>query len=156
MAAVSRLGLYGGSRSPYGRFAGKVEGEVPVVSTTATGRSKRKRYVVEVDGQLIQVASVQEAERVLQQVRSLAQESADRDVTTEIVPKPPRVSVKTIAGNKSTSKTIQTEVKKTQKAINRAYIKAAESIAQNREISELLIKKFKHEDEEDAIIALLL
>ena len=35
MPAVSRLGLYGGSRGLYGSFAGKTEGEVPVVDETA-------------------------------------------------------------------------------------------------------------------------
>ena len=35
MAAVTRLGLYGGSRSPYGSFAGKTPG-VPVSADVVT------------------------------------------------------------------------------------------------------------------------
>jgi len=134
-----------------------VAADAVVVATTAKGGGKkRKRYVVEVDGQLIQVASVQEAESVLQQVRDLAEQSALKDVQTEVVPKPPRVSVKTISGKASTSKTIQAEVKKTQRVINTAYIKQADANAQNREISELLIKKIEFEDEEETKLILLM
>lgn len=32
MAAVTRLGLYGGSRAPYGSFSGKTEQVVPTVT----------------------------------------------------------------------------------------------------------------------------
>ena len=34
MAGITRLGAYGGPRSLYGSFAGKVGGEAPVVSDT--------------------------------------------------------------------------------------------------------------------------
>lgn len=118
-------------------------------------KKAKRRYVVEVDGELIQVASPQEAQHVLEQVRELARQSAERDVNTEVVPKPPRVSIKTSSGKPTTSKAIQAEVKKTQKVINREYVRAANAIAQQREISDLLIKKFKQEEEEE-LIALLL
>lgn len=121
------------------------------------GRTKKqKRYIVDVDGKLFEVATIAEAESVLQQVRDLAQVSADTEVTTPVTPKPPRVSIKTISGNKTTSQTLQREVKKTQRVINRAYTNAARAVARDTEISELLIKKINDEDEEDAILALLL
>ena len=126
-----------------------------MVSTTK-GRRKRKRYVVEVDGQLFQAESISHVESIFQQVRALAEESAERDVTTPVTPKPPRITVKTRAGKASTSQVIQQEVKRTQTVINRAYIRAAKAIAQNREISELLIRKFEQEDEEEALILLLM
>lgn len=48
MAAVTRLGLYGGPRSPYGSFAGKTEQEIPEAVVIYEGgddvpRHERKR-----------------------------------------------------------------------------------------------------------------
>lgn len=122
------------------------------------GRIKRKRYVVEVDGQFFEVPTIAAAQSLLLQVRDLANESATRDVKTPIPPKPPRVSVKTISGGKTTSVTLQREVRKTQQVVNQAYVRRAKEIAQDVEISQLMIAKIKTEDEDDdsAIIALLL
>ena len=194
MAAVSRLGLYGGSRSPYGSFAGKTayappaskpytktftrlglygstrtpygafagKTETIVVPSKAGGHigRKRRRYVVEVDGQYIEVANISEAEHVLRQVRELAQEAAESTVTTPVTPKPPRIKVRTGAGKPTTSKVIQREVRRTQKAVNRAYIQAAERIKRDlsitQEIAALMQTKLREEDEEDSIITLLL
>ena len=45
MAAVTRLGLYGGPRSPYGSFAGKTAQVIVAASTTeGGGKSKRRKY----------------------------------------------------------------------------------------------------------------
>lgn len=137
-------------------YQASVDGARKSTGGRSSPRKKAKRrYVVEVDGEFIQVASPQEAQYVLEQVRELAKKSAERDVTTEVVPKPPRVSIKTSSGKQTTSKAIQAEVKKTQKAINREYVRAAKAIAQQKEISDLLIKKFEREEEEE-LIALLL
>ena len=130
-----------------------------VAAPSVGGRSrKRPRYVVEVDGELIQVASVEEAELILLQVRELAQESAARDVTTPVTPKPPRVAVKTLSGKRSTSKALNTAVARTQKTVNAAYLKASQDIARDREISALLVKRIEldEQDDEEAIIALLM
>ncbi len=134
-----------------------IDDGIVVVSAAGGGRRKR-RYIVEVDGQFFEVASIDAAEAILIQVRNLADESAIRDVKTEIAPKPPRVSVKTIAGKVTTSVTLQREVKRTQKVINQAYVRRAKSIAQDIEISKLMIARIKLDDEgdESAIIALLL
>lgn len=147
---VTRLGLYGGSRGLYGSFAGKTPGIVVVASKG--GRSK-KRYVVEVDGQLIQAASISDVEAVLAHVRQIADESAERDVKTPTTPKPPKVKVRT-GTRKSTSATIQREVKRTQKVVNQAYTKRAREISQDREISNLMLKKIA-QDENDTILLLM-
>ena len=63
--AVTRLGLYGGPRAPYGSFAGKVEGEVVVKAALAGHIGRRKpKYVIEVEGELIQVENIAHAEAV--------------------------------------------------------------------------------------------
>ena len=123
------------------------------------GRIKRKiRYVVEVDGKFIEVTSIVAAESILRQVRDIAEESAERDVVTAVAPKPPRITVKTIAGKVTTSVALQREVKRTQKVVNHAYIRRAKQIAQDIEISRLMITKIDQEerDDEESIIALLL
>ena len=151
MPAVSRLGLYGGSRSPYGSFAGKEEGEVVVVASTG-GRRRKKRYVVEVDGQFFDAENITAVQAALAQAREVAEDSVSQIVTSRI----PRVTVKTSSGKPTTSVIIQREVRKTQDIIRDIYTKAAKSAAVDQEIAKLLKIKFDEEDEEEAIIALLL
>ena len=115
-------------------------------------KGKRRRYIVEVDGEFIPVASQQEAEDVLLQVRELAQESAERDVKTEVVPKPPRVSIKTAAGKVTKSKRLNDAIEKTQKTITQAYTKVAKDIEQSKEIEQLINKTI----EEESLITMLL
>ena len=153
---VTRLGLYGGSRGLYGDFSTKVAG-TPVVPAITKGRRKRvKRYVVEVDGELFDVENIVQAEAILQRVRDLAEESAERDVQTEVAPKPPRIKVLTITGKPTTSKVLQREVKRTQQVVRKAYNEAARRIAATREISQLLLKSIKREQEDDELAAMLL
>ncbi len=160
MAAVTRLGLYGGPRGLYGDFSTKEPGTpvIPEVVRAGGRRKKRARYVVEVDGQFIEVSNVVEAEAVLQQVRDIAEDSAQRDVKSAVVPKPPKIAVRTISGAKTTSVTLQREVKRTQTVVNQAYIRRANDIKQDIEISKLMILAIEKEeaDDESAIIALLL
>lgn len=137
----------------------------PAVSVTADadvtargGGRKTIRYVVEIDGQHIAVASFAEAEALLMQAREVAKESAPRDVArakTRI--KPPRVAVKTASGRNTTSAVLQRAVKAAQASINTTYRTAFESVSRDREIAELMTRKLRDEqDEEDAILALLL
>ena len=155
MAALSRLGLYGGPRPAFGAFIEKSEGTPVVVTTTKGGRTKRKRYFVEVDGKLIPVSNIAEVQSVLSQVRLLAEDSAQQDVKTAITPKPPRVTVRKTLGGPTTSKVIKQEVRRTQTVINRFYKQAAERIARDQEIGRLFHVKLRAEDEEDSILALL-
>jgi len=156
--AVTRLGLYGGSRTAYVGFTARdPSGAVPEVARVG-GRVKRKRYVVEVDGQFFEVPTIAAAEAILLQVRDLANESAARDVKTSVAPKPPRVSVRTISGGKTTSVTLQRQITRTQQVVNQAYVRRAKQIDQDIEISQLMIVKIEQEerDDENAILALLL
>jgi len=155
--ATTRLGPGGGPRTAYAGFTARdPSGFIPAPPRRGGRTKRRRRYIVEVDGKHIPVNSIAEAESVLQQVRAIAEESAERDVTTTVTPKPPRVSVKTAAGNVTTSVVIQREVKRTQKVINRAYIMAAKGRARDMEISQLMTRKLREEDEEDSLILLLL
>ena len=155
MAAVTRLGLYGGPRGLYGDFSTKEEG-TPVVEEAQTGRRKRvKRYVVEVDGELFDVENISQAQSILQRVRDLAEESAAQDVHTEIAPKPPRIKVLTVTGKVTTSQVLKREVTRTQQVVRKAYNEAARRFSVNREISKLILKSIEREDEEAAIMLLL-
>ena len=154
---VTRLGLYGGSRGLYGSFAGKTPGVVVVPK--GGGRTRRKkRYVVEVDGKFIHVNSISDAESILQQVRELADESAEKDVKTPVAPKPPKVGIKTGTGKATTSITLQRAVEQTQKTVTQAYTRAASRIRKerevDREISTLMLEKM--DEEENVIIRLLM
>ena len=97
------------------------------------------------------VNSVQHAQQVLEQVRELAKVSAEKDATQ----KTPRIRIKTASGKATKSVVLQREVKHTQTVINRFY-KQARDIAERKELSRQLDLKRKDDDEEDALIALLL
>lgn len=120
----------------------------------------RRRYVVEVDGEYFEVPTIAAAEAVLLKVRESAQEAALRDVQTEIVPKPPRIRIKTLRGAPTTSKALQKAVRQTQQAVTRAYSRQAEKIKQARardmEIATLLQRKIKQEDEDELLLLLSL
>lgn len=127
-----------------------------VVTTKGGGRVRRKiRYVVEVDGEAFEVSTIAEAQSILLQVRGLAQQAAQKDVKT-VTPKLPQVTVKTI--DRATPKTLQQAVTRTQKTITEAYVKRSREIAQDIEISQLIITKIEQQEREDesAIIALLM
>lgn len=130
---------------------------VPLPSAKG-GRKRRssRRYSVEVDGEFFFFDSISEVESFLFTVREEAEEAADQLVTTPVTPKPPRISVKTGAGNPTTSKVIQREVRKTQRVVTRAYTQAAERRAVDMEISRLMHKKLQDEQDEDDLIVLLL
>ena len=156
MAAVTRLGLYGGPRGLYGDFSTKEEGTPVIEVVRAGGRRKRvKRYVVEVDGELFDVENISQAQSILQRVRDLAEESAEQDVHTEIAPKPPRIKVLTVTGKVTTSQVLKREVTRTQQVVRKAYNEAARRFSVNREISKLILKSIEREDEEAAIMLLL-
>jgi len=112
---------------------------------------KPKRYVVEIDNQLFEVESAQAAKDLLLQVRELAQEQAKTQPVSQ-----PKISVRTIGGAPTKSKVIQTAVRDTKKAIRLINQRANERIRQDQEISRLLNLKLRDEDEEEAILALLL
>ncbi len=144
-------------------FAGSGADAPAVVETPKRGgltkKQKRlRRYAVEVDNEFFFFNTISEVESFLATVRETAEESAERDVTEPVTPKPPRVSVKLVSGRPTTSKTIRREVQRTQSVVNKAYIRAAKRIAQIREVDKEIsrILQDKLRDEEDQIIALLL
>jgi beta-lactam-binding protein with PASTA domain len=137
------------------------EGTTVTVTIPAKGgRPRRKpRYVVEVDGQTLVADNITQVESILATAREIAQDAADR-ATVNVVRKPPKIKVKTSSGNPTTSKVIQDAVSRTQKAVNRAYLRAAEERKKRRdvdkEISARMQQKLMEEDDEEAITVLLL
>jgi hypothetical protein len=128
------------------------------IARGAGRRSRRKRqYSVQLDGEYFVFNTIAEVEEFLAMVRKEAEERVDEIVTTVAVPKPPRITVKTRTGKATTSQAIQKAVKRTQKAVIRAYAEAAKRREVDQEISQLLTKKIREEDdEEEAILAILL
>lgn len=143
------------SLATYAATVAATDGVTP--ATTTAGRSKRRYYSVEVEGEIFVFTTVADVEAFLATVRREAEEQADRLVTTPVVPKPPKIRVKTAKGKASTSKTVQEAVKRTQKAVTRAYVRAAKRREVDAEISRLITAKLEREAvDEDNIIALLL
>ena len=86
MAAVTRLGLYGGPRAPYGSFAGRTTNVVVEETTEGGGKSKRRkalerrkypRWVV-INGQRYRVNSPEEERQLLQAMLDRAQEQVQQ------------------------------------------------------------------------------
>ena len=121
-----------------------------VVAAAGCRSSKARRlYIVEVDGNFIPVNSIAEAQSVLQQIRDLAEQSAQQDVKTEAPPAIPKIRVRTAKGKVTTSAPLQKAIQKTQSAVTKAYNRRAKQIAQDHEISVLLIRKIAQEEAED-------
>ncbi len=134
----------------------RCQGHVPGEPRRKGGRVRKpRRLFVEIDGQLFEVASQQEAIEMLQQAREVAEDQA------EVLESAPKIRVITRAGTPSKSKAVQAEVKRVQSSVNRAFDRAraqAERRAKtDREIALLMALKLKEEqDEEEALLALLL
>lgn len=136
----------------------------PAASDSTGGRSskssKAKRYIVEVDGEFFPVADQAEAAELLEKLRELAEESAQRDVP-ESRPVPSiKVSVRaseTEPPQPIKSTAITQAVERTQTAIDEAYAKTSVLIAQNRLRDEIRAEiEQAIRDEYEALIALLL
>jgi len=141
---------------------GILAGAVPKPSGGLSRKSRKRRYLVEIDGEFFDADSVIDVQSLLAQAEETAKESAQRDVINapdvrKIRIKPPKVRVQTVSGKPTNSVTIQRDVAKTQRRINAIYLKAQKEIEQIREISSLMrVKIAAEEDEEETIIALLL
>jgi len=131
------------------------EADAEETPAKSKGRQKRKRYIVEIDNQFIEVASVADAQAVLEQAREVAEDAATQ--LTEPVKDIPRIGVKLISGKETKSKVLRRDVKKTQQAVEWIYRKAQQRIDRDREISQLLQARIRDEEEdEEALIALLM
>lgn len=134
--------------------------EAQAVRAAKGGRvRKRRRYVVEIDGQFFDADNIAAVESLLAQARLAAMESAPRDASgapAGVRLKPPRVRVKTGAGRVTTSVTIQRDVERTQKRINAIYRKAQQQIAEIRaetQRAEAVLRRKRRNNE--SIISLL-
>ena len=155
----TRLAQHGGARIPYGSFAGKTPQVVVVPAQTGgfIGKGRKRYYSVEIDKEIFVFTSVMEVEAFLAQVREEARTAAEQLVTSPEVPSIPRIRVKTGSGQPTKSKTVTEAVRKTRKAVSKAYDAAARRRSIDQEISELMLAKIEAErKEEENIIAILL
>lgn len=118
---------------------------------------KRRRYVVEVDGQTFEVASVAEAQAVLDQARALAEAHAQSQVQRSVKRarrrgKALRELTLELPSIETQSLVLEPLIAQAQADIRAIY----ERIARDAEIRELMRIKLVEEDEEDAIVTLLL
>ena len=123
----------------------------------AAKQGKRPRYIIEVDGEFVEVSSPYAAEDVFNTIRESAKEAADSSTeTTKIIPK---VSVKLSNGKPTKSKRIAKSVEEIQAEINEIYKAANDRIKIDQEIAQLLNIKLQQEqnqDEEDVLMTILL
>lgn len=81
---VTRLWPYGGPGFNYGSFAGKTAAPI-VARSTGAGRAKRKRrYQVEIDGEVFDAESVDDALEILAKAKDQAQAIADDAVAKAV------------------------------------------------------------------------
>ena len=131
---------------------------VEVVAATASRRKGgrvRRKYYVEIDNQVFVVADAAEARGVLASLRQIAREQADTDKPI----KAPTIKVKTGAGKESRASGILSEVRKTKNAVAEAIKKQKkkQSITPiDSEIAMLMQRQIWDEEDEEAILALLL
>ena len=110
------------------------------------------------DGQYFDANSPAAVQSILDQVQNLAEDAAQQGSDS----KAPRIRVLGATGKPTASKALNQAIKKTQTALDRAYVLEAMRIRHeaqlDREIATLLAAKLAQEDqdEEETILALLL
>lgn len=117
----------------------------PEATQKAAGRRRKRRYFVEIDGQEFDVESVEEAQALLSQARSLAEQVVTRERNSIIVK--PGLRVPQI---RTPNKELVPAVQKARAEIRDLYAE----LKRDLEIRYLLAKA--DEDEEEAIIRLLI
>jgi hypothetical protein len=83
MAEVTRLGLYGGPRSPYGSFAGKTPGEVIVAATGRRGgggKAKSYKFVELYDRYAVSRTTQQQQLQVAKEAARAIEDKTDREI----------------------------------------------------------------------------
>ncbi len=128
-------------------------GEAP--ATNAAGKSRRKRYFVEIDGQSFLVDSETEARALLERARAIAERQAEvkaEKVVKVLRRKPavPKVEIK--VPEITVSPALLPDLKPMIADIERLYQKASETA----ELRLLLLKQMEDEDEAEAEMLLLL
>lgn len=116
----------------------------------------KRSYHIEVDGELFEVKNAKEASDLLDSIVELA---GEENVEIEII-EPPRITIKTAADKPTKSKQLLNKLDETQAKIREIYKKRAEKQKKEREvdqeISERMLSKIAREEDDNAIIALLL
>ena len=134
-------------------------GEFSVASAGGRSSKRSSLYYVEIDGEIFFANSISGVESLLARARELAEEAAEKALASlpaeqkKVRIKPPRVAVRTRSGN-TTSQTIQRDLDRTRKELKDIYRRVQQRAEETFEISMLLRRKIRLE-EEDAIISLL-
>lgn len=117
-------------------------GQVVTVRRNKGGRVRRKRrLVVEIDGQFFDVNSPQEAAMLLAQAVEVVEERKHR------IKERPKIAVRTLSGRKSRSKVVEKAVEKAERKLIQIFDREPFDFTENIDIMA---------DEEDAITVILL
>jgi len=127
--------------------------------TGGISKRRRRRFLIEIDGQFFDADSVQAVQAHLEMVRELAEQSAEQDAITHVDKpiriKPPRIRVTTSDRKPVESITIKRDLEKTQRIVNDIYKKTADNVRDIRLLASKRAERIRR-DEEEAIISLLL
>lgn len=122
---------------------------------TAAGRSRKRRYYVEIDGQQFPVESAEEARQLLQQARAIAERQAEQKgekATRQLRRKKVVPKVRIEPPNITASPEIRADLVPVIDDIKRLYVKAAELA----ELRLLMLRRIREEDDDDEDDLLLL
>jgi hypothetical protein len=129
----------------------------PVVEEgqTPAGRPKKRRYFVEVDGQLFFAEDEQHARAILDRAAELAEKAAEEQAEEIIEKRVAKSVTRMVAPVKITAPVLETsaplDLRPYEKRIREAY-KRAEELA---ELRLMLLRQQAIEDEEEAILLLM-
>jgi len=128
-----------------------------LASAVKRGRRRRVRerfsYRIEIDGQEFFFATLQEVIDFLDEARELAEAQSDKLVSRD---SPPKIVVRTKSGAETKSKKIQKAIADTRKSVVRSIEVARDKRNWRRDLDRLVAEKKRQEDEEEALIALLM
>jgi len=125
------------------------------------GRVKKRRtYTVTIDGEAFTVPTLQDVVNLLDQAKEVVEDKAERIVQPNVRPKPPKIEVRTASGQKTQSQRVQRAIRDTESFAQRVCRQAQARVQRQREvdseISTLIQRRIRQQDDEEAIIALLM
>ena len=129
----------------------------PVVELgpTPAGRSKRKRFFVEIDGQNFEVRDAQHARALLDRAREIAKAHA-QELAAEIVSRETnRKSVKPVRLPTPAISSPDPELREVVREARQSFNELYRSTAIDTELALLLAQRLADEDEEDALLLLM-
>lgn len=134
----------------------------PTLTISDTGKvvkgrfRRRRRYLIEIDGEFFDVRNQFEAQAIFDQIREIA----NQQVETDVAIKPPRITVKTGTGKLTRSSGILSAVRETKQAVAQAIDRQqalfTERLKIDKEIRQLMVGKLTQEEAEEEVKLILL